>query len=95
MISSLCLVSCLLALGPLRDAGGPGPASANSDLFTEPRVGLSTREDVFRIWGKPASQRTEKNHTVCAWPRGRVTVVLTFNDDLDLLVDRQVVKGKG
>lgn len=92
MIETLFLSSCLLATGGGRTPGGPGPASANRDLFTSPRVGLSTKGEVLRMWGKPASQRVEKDHTVCTWTRSNNTCVLTFNDELDLLVDYKVVK---
>jgi hypothetical protein len=92
MIHTVFLASCLLATGGVRAPGGPGPASANHDSFTLPRVGMSTKGEVLRMWGKPASQRVDKDHTVCTWTRSRNTCVLTFNDKLDLLVDYKVVK---
>ena len=92
MMGTLLLASCLLATGGFRNQGGPGPASANQDLALQPRVGLSSKEDVLRMWGKPAGQRVEKNHTICTWNRGKVTCILTFNNELDLLVDRKILK---
>jgi hypothetical protein len=89
MFQTLFLTSCLLATSTFR---GPGPASANHDMFTQPRVGLSTKTEVFRMWGQPASQRVEKDHSVCTWTRYKDTCVLTFNDKLDLLVDYRIMK---
>jgi len=92
MIGALCFTTCILVTGSIHSAGGLGPASANHEDFKEPRVGLSTRQDVYRMWGKPATERKDKAHTIASWKRGKATVVLTFNDRLDLLVDRKVVK---
>lgn len=89
MLQTLFLASCLLATNSFNPAG---PASANHDSFTAPRVGLSTKGEVFRMWGKPVSQRVEGNHTICTWKRFKNPVVLTFNDKLDLLVDYRVQK---
>jgi hypothetical protein len=44
------------------------------------------------MWGRPASERVEKDQVICVWPRGRKNVILTFSTRLDYLVDRKVVK---
>ena len=91
MLPTLLSMSLVLLLGgSFHD--GPGPASTNTEWFTAPRVGLSSREEVTRMWGKPASEKVEKGKAICSWPRGRKTVILTFSLKLDLLVDRKVVK---
>lgn len=98
MLLTLWLTSSFLFAGGSFPGGGAGPASSNTEWFTAPRVGLSSKEDVFRMWGKPASEQVEKGRVICAWPRGRKTIYLTFDTKLDLLVDRKVVKtvaGKG
>ncbi len=96
MLTILWVTSSILVTGMQRfPGGGPGPASSNADSFTAPRVNLSTREQVDHMWGKPASERVEKDHAICAWPRGGKTVILTFNTRLDLLVDMKVVKKAG
>lgn len=92
MIETLVLSTCLLATGGIRTPGGAGPASANHDSFTLPRVGMSTKGEVFKMWGKPATQRVDKDHTICTWTRFKNTCELTFNDRLDVLVDYKVLK---
>ncbi len=92
MLEVVCLSTCLLFTGSMREFGGGGPASANHEDLKEPRVGISTKQDVWRLWGKPAEERKDKVHTIASWNRGKVTVVLTFNDNLDILVDRKVLK---
>jgi len=95
MLPTLLLTSSILvAGGPVFHDRAPGPASSNTDLFTAPRVGLSSMEEVVRMWGEPASRRVEKNHAICSWTRGRVTAILTFNTRLDCLVDRKIVKNQ-
>jgi hypothetical protein len=94
MIQTLFLASTLVITGGFRNpgGGGPGPISANADLLYAPRVGVSNKAEVLQMWGRPASERVEKDHAICTWPRGKVTVILTFNTKLDVLVDRKVVK---
>jgi hypothetical protein len=92
MLQVVCLSTCLLVAGSVREPGGVGPLGANHEDLKEPRVGISTKKDVYRLWGKPAEERKDKVHTIASWKRGKVTVVLTFNDNLDLLVDRKVLK---
>ena len=92
MLPTLFSASLVLLAGGSGFHDGPGPASTNTEWFTAPRVGLSSRADVLRMWGKPASERVEKDLAICTWLRGRKTVILTFSIKLDLLVDRKVVK---
>ena len=95
MLPTLVLASTMLFTGGAQyNGGGPGPISSNSEWLTSPRVGISSREDVIRMWGKPASEKAEKDHVICTWPRGRPTVILTFNTRLDCVVDRKVVKNQ-
>ena len=91
MLPTLLSTSLVLLLGgSFHD--GPGPASTNTEWFTAPRVGLSSREDVTRMWGKPASEKIENGYSVCTWRHGRKTVTLKFSVKLDVLVERKVAK---
>jgi len=93
MLPTLLLASSILVTGGiLIRGGGPGPISSNTDMLTSPRVGLSSREEVVRMWGKPASEKVEQDHLICTWRRDRSTAILTFNTRLDVLVDRKIVK---
>jgi len=94
MLPTLLLTSSILITGGsgFHGCGGAGPISSNTEWLTSPRVGLSSREDVIRMWGRPASERVEKDQVICVWPRGRKNVILTFSTRLDYLVDRKVVK---
>jgi len=92
MLQTLFLASTLMVPGGMFNGGGPGPASANTEMFGSPRVGLSSKAEVLKMWGKPKTEKVEKNHAVCTWVRDRVTYILTFNTKLDVLVDRKVVK---
>ena len=73
MLEVVCLSTCLLFTGSMREFGGGGPASANHEDLKEPRVGISTKQDVWRLWGKPAEERKDKVHTIASWNRGKVT----------------------
>jgi hypothetical protein len=94
MLLSLLLTSSILVTtgGVGSHARGGGAASADSDSLASPRVGISSREEVVHMWGKPATEKVEKDNVICTWPFGRKTVTLTFNTRLDLLVDRKVLK---
>ena len=93
MLPTLLLTSSILVAGMMGGhAGGVGPINGNTEYFTSPRVGASTREEVVRMWGQPATEKVEKDQIICTWPRGRKTVILTFSTRLGCLVDRKVVK---
>jgi hypothetical protein len=93
MLPTLLLTSSILVTGWAGGrGGGAGPASANSDELSAPRVGISTREEVVHMWGRPSTEKVEKDNVICTWPRGRKTVILTFNTRVDRLVDRKVMK---
>jgi len=95
MLATLLLTSSILLTGGTDFHGGPGgPATGNTRYFTNPRVGLSSQEEVLQMWGKPATEKVEKDHAICTWPRGKKTVILTFNTQLDVLVNWEVVKNK-
>lgn len=72
--------------------GRAEPISANKDQLRSPRVGLSSKEDVINLWGKPASEKVEGEYSVCTWRRHHKTFTLKFNTKLDVLVDRKVAK---
>ena len=93
MLPTLLLTSSILiAGGSGMSGGGAGSISSETEWLTSPRLHMSSREDVLRMWGKPASERVEKDQVICAWPRGRKTVILTFSIRLGYLVDWKVVK---
>jgi len=93
MLATLLFASsALLVAGSPIEGGESGAISSNTAFLSYPRVGLSSLEEVLRMWGKPASERVTKDHLICSWPRGRTTTILTFNTRLDRLVDRKIVK---
>ena len=92
MLEVVCLSTCLLFTGSMREFGGGGPASANDEDLKEPRVGISTKQDVWRLWANPPRNARTRCIPSPAGIGGKVTVVLTFNDNLDILVDRKVLK---